>query len=192
MDVNATESEKQAASDLSTPNNDTIGRLRRWETERPVTRVFERKARHQIVKAAIVDIKTRATVLPKDQILSMTSRARAKIDNLIPRGEDPNVSQEFSAQNIDSVTKEPYITRFRRETGGTLVAEEVRQQGNVFDVISQVRVFLDGRTELTLNFTGSRYEDEKIENSKNPRIIIDSKFPRAAATTFNLLVGTVK
>lgn len=181
---------KPVQQDILIDNGDIVSRLKRWESERPIIRFSERKARHQIVEAAIKDLNTQSTFL-SDEVLLMTSNAQAKINALFPQGDSDN-PQEFSVQNKDSVSGEPFLTRFRKEVGGAIVAEEVRQRGNTYDVISQARIYPNGKTELTLNFTGPRYGEGKPENSGNPRIIIDSKFPRATAATFNLLAGTVK
>lgn len=169
---------------------DVINRLRAWASERPFTRILELKARWDIVNAAITDIRTPLTttrfgILSQDQVLSMTKKARESIEKLFSQKEQQNTLQEYSINNQDSVTGELFITKFRKETDGTLVAEEVRPE--TFNIISQAKINPNGNTKLTLNFIGKRFN-----NNNNPMIIAESKYLRATATLFNLLVGTIK
>ncbi len=165
-------------------------RLKNWVSERPLlTRFFEYKARDMIARAAIQDLQT-PNSYSAQQILEATQMARTKIAEIVnTRGGADHV---LSFERRDSVTKEPFQTRFRREVSGALVAEEVRVGENgTQDVISQARITADGRTDLTLNFKGPRFEGDP-KRSRNPQIIVDKRFPRATVATFNLLAGTIK
>ena len=95
-----------------------------------------------------------------------------------------NGENQVEVKRRDNITKEPSIIRLRKEQGSTLVTEEVREDGSV---ISQARITPDFRTDLTLQFKGSRYE----QRNADPSITVDSRFPKASATVFNLLVNSM-
>jgi hypothetical protein len=154
-----------------------------WAKERSFLKYFERKARYKIVEAARKDLET--PILQKEAeelVVSLTEKARNRIRGKI----DEKGNDSISIKSKDNT----FITRFRREPGDILVAEEVLPES--LDVISQARVYPDGRTELTLNFKGKKFEDPGKGVDRNPRIFLAKNLPRAASKVFNLLVGAVK
>ncbi len=161
---------------------EVLSRLHRWKNERPLLcKFFERRARKRIFEAAIADLLRPSIKSPEEMVQLMTRNSFARLDMLLKiKG-----AGEITIPKRDTITKEDYIVRFRREAENTLVAEEVTQAGSV---ISQARISSTGKADLTLNFTGERY----TQRDANPNISVDSHFPRATATVFNFLVGTAK
>lgn len=90
--------------------------------------------------------------------------------------------------NIDSETKEPFLTRIVREPNAW-VAEEIRPVDGSF--ISQVRIYDDdNRTpEMSMFFTGPRYEERGAQLSVSP--VDPQRFPTGARVAFNYLAGSV-
>lgn len=183
MGTDSLDNQEPRSQEDSNPKVETNIRLQAWVKERPFIRYGGRHARQRIADSIKVDMETPSTLQDRSaiekQILFETEASRARVDGMIPQ------SGELSVESKDKT----YITRFRRESGA-LVAEEVKPVS--FDVISQARIFGDGRTELTLNYTGPKYEDRENGIDRNPRIIVSKDFPKATATVFNLLVGTLK
>jgi hypothetical protein len=73
--------------------------------------------------------------------------------------------------------------------GNVWVARELGSDGRVITeakISEGTNVF---NTELTLNFTGDRFEGES--RSGNPKIVKNRRLERAAATTFSLLANHV-
>lgn len=107
--------------------------------------------------------------------------------------------RKLSLTQDDSITGEPITTEISVERGdfskyqlrGVLyVAREVGLDGRV---ITEAKVAKDPTgyysTELTLDFTGPRFEEE--DRNANPHIIHNRRLDRAAATTFSLLANHV-
>lgn len=164
-----------------------INRLNAWVSERSgLLLLSEKRARKQIADAAILDINSdnNEGELHKT-VLTSTKEMRVKIDQLIPadNGEFTTSRDPLS----DSLTGEEYFVRFKKENG-IYTAEEVKPDGDTMNIISQSRVYPDGTTELTLNYTGLRYEDKTKGIDRNPKIAVDRNFPRASSKHFDTLV----
>jgi len=73
---------------------------------------------------------------------------------------------------------------------GYLIAEERRTEDWSSDtnLISQARLGPQGQTELTLSFTGERFQ----KRDANPNILHSNRFPNATVKVFDTLVGSVE
>ncbi len=151
-----------------------LGRVDRWVNERPRLMWGERNARRQIAREIQKDIRGLQNPLTPE---SVAQRAKKF-------GEKP-----IMVQLKDSQTKEDFYQVLRMESGD-LIAEERRTEDWSSDtnLISQARLGPQGQTELTLSFTGERFQ----ERDANPNILHSNRFPNATVKVFDTLVGSVE
>ena len=164
---------------VNTEANDDIkllDRVDRWVDERPVYKWGERNARKQIAKEIQKDIQGRGLQNP---LTPESVAQRAKKFGEIP----------ITVQLKDSQTKEDFYQVLRMESG-YLIAEERRTEDWSSDtnLISQARLGPQGQTELTLSFTGERFQ----KRDANPNILHSNRFPNATVKVFDTLVGSVE
>lgn len=157
-------------------DNDLEKRLINWKNERPITRFKERNARGSIIATMMKDLQRERAGNPwkSEAVLSSIAKSAKKLET---EGNKSLPNQK------DSITGESYTVNVSKTDGGWL-AEEVRPDGSI---ISQARISQGGQTELTLHFTGARYEDKDA----NPNITSDRRFPEATTKVFNLLTDVV-
>lgn len=155
-------------------------RLNAWVLERLLSwtpKPTEAKARWHVAQDIIKDINDPS--FASEHVLSATQES---INLLKDRGLSPETPIIIS--NLDSLhPTEEYETIFRRDRlNQCWIAEEISSGG---ETISRATIADTGQTLLTLNPQGERFKNS------NPSIIESSDYPRAAVTTFNLLVGTL-
>lgn len=176
MDGQDLEKPIREASQQTETDKNLEQRLTNWKDERPVTRFWERKARGAIVGAMKRDLQRDRAGNPwrSESVLTSIDKSSKKLET---EGNKSLPNQK------DSITGESYTVNVSKTDDGWL-AEEVRPDGSV---ISQARISQGGQTELTLHFTGTRYEGKDA----NPDITSDRRFPEATAQVFNLLTDVV-
>lgn len=87
-----------------------------------------------------------------------------------------NVLERLNPLKIDTLSGQRFLTRIKREASAW-VSEEIDERERV---ISQSRLCDDGRSELTLDYVGDRYD----QSDANPALTVDSRFPTGAAVLF--------
>ena len=162
------------------PNNLIIN-LKNWVNERPVHLQTQRNVRRNIANAVTTDIlnPTGSLNIPQKLInyrLNVQDGLNTAIDKLNKLEVDENGVVKEKRDIVDSVTRDKFVTRIRREEDGW-VSEEVRPDGSL---ISQSKVGDGGELKFTLNFREQRYD----ERNANPKILGESSFPTGTKVLF--------
>ncbi len=91
----------------------------------------------------------------------------------------------------DTKTNQQFYTIVRKGANGELIAEERRILPTDFTkdviddtIISQSRLYPDGSTKVTFNFT-------ELDESVNPHLLASDEFPRTAVKVFDFLASSV-
>lgn len=173
----------QRAEEVESPEDQLLARLDHWVKERPLGLLSQRKVRRSIANAITTDILhpvgqsgnpekvERYRRLVHGALTTVTPKLQELLS--VQRKSDVVMS---SFLKMDTLTGQKFLTRIKREAPAW-VSEEVDESERV---ISQSRMCDDGRTELTLNYTGDRYD----QSDSNPNITRDPRFPTGAAVLF--------
>ncbi len=138
------------------------------------------KARGMVANALKTDLTTNPDSLSliAGEVKRMTQSNIGYLDNRI----------KVSPQPIRTMHDEdPTVFTEVEKTQTGWVAREVRETNGQRSIISEAGVGTDGSTSLILNYT----DENHVSQNANPGIN-GERYPRAAATTFNLLVNSVK
>lgn len=156
-------------------------KLDRWVELSPSIK-GARKARQDIVNALKQDLGDTLVFSPLN--LAMV-KARTKINIAILERRTNKGVNLIRTQHKEDSQVFTEILKFGEEW----IAREVREvnEGDP-KVISEARIGPNGITKLTLDYDTPEY----IEKNANPNFKEETRFPRAALTTFNLLVGYVQ
>lgn len=156
-------------------------RFARWSFERfnnIPPKIMEAKARMQIALSAKKDLDTGGKIEEK-----LYNKRFETIKKELDRLQIDEKIELRSSTRIDSITKQDYFVRIRKE-GDFYVSEEIAINGRI---ISQSKLSSDGKTQLTLHFRDNRY----LVAHADPGLSRSDNFPRAALSTFELLVKTM-
>lgn len=163
------------------PNLDLAVRLKNWVSERPVWLVGQRKVRKDVANAITTDIfhpvsghseNPTRLVKYRRQVNAALTYSFAKLKDL-SKGDNGLVSR--SSEQKDSVSKAPFHTEIIRESDAWISREEGRD-----GVISEAKLYDDGRTAITLNYQGKRFDGQNA----NPNLISSADYPTGAKVLF--------
>lgn len=164
------------------PEDQLLARLGEWVKERPLGLLSQRKVRRSIANAITTDILHPVGQSGSPEKVERYRRwVRGAFATVIPKLQALFVQRESdvvmsSVLKMDTLSGQKFLTRIKRETSAW-VSEEV---GEGEQIISQSRLYDDGRTELTLNYAGDRYD----QGDANPTLTVDQRFPTGAAVLF--------
>lgn len=136
----------------------------------------EWNARRQIAQEIQRDIKT------KGVYTRPTPDAIAQMAQIVDSHQNP-------VPHNDSLTGDKFFHILRRDND-VLIAEERATPDTFSDsnLISQARIGPQGQTELTLSFTGERFQ----ARDANPNIVHSTKYPNTTLKVFNTLAKAVQ
>ena len=175
-----TELQISRATEIEADSGLTI-RLENWVNERPFWLVGQRKVRKDIANAITTDI-LHPVSDPSESPARLVKYRRQVNDaltysfkKLIELPKDDNGLVFQSPEQRDSVSKEPFHTEIIRESDAW-VSREVGTHG----IISEAKLYDDGKTTITLNYQGKRFEGQDA----NPNLITSNDHPTGAKVLF--------
>lgn len=184
MDTDRRETEglSACAEEVESLEDQFLTRLGKWVKERPLGSWFQRKVRRSIANAITTDILHPVGQSENPEKVERYRRwVHGALATVVPKLQELSGHREgdvviSSVLKIDTLSGQRFLTRIKRETAAW-VSEEAEESGRI---ISQSRLYDDGRSELTLNYTGDRY----VRGDANPALTVDSRFPTGAAVLF--------
>lgn len=162
------------------PNSGLAIRLNNWINERPLWLFGQRVVRKTVANAIITD--TLYPISASENPARLIKYRRWVNDALVysieklqglPSGNNGFVRQ--SSEQKDSVSKEPFHTEIIRESDSWVSREKDDRR-----VISEARLFDDGRTAITLNYQGERFDSRNA----NPCLVSSADHPTGAKVLF--------
>lgn len=154
----------------------TIPTLFRWTVERwmtwpPTIRLLrEMNARRVIAVDLLAD---RHKPIKPEQVVKRVEGLWDKLSQII------EIGKTITQQHYDTITHNPYFVSLNRENDYWVVGEKLPDG----TIISQAKMFLNGKTSLTLDFTGDRFQ----RMHANPGIKNNENYPTASTKIFTLL-----
>ena len=156
-------------------------RLKNWVNERPIWLLGQRKVRKDVANAVTTDIlhpvngisETPTRLIKyRRQVNDALAYSFGKLKEL-PKDDNGLVIQ--SPEQKDSVSKESFHTEIIRESDAWVSREK-----DFHSVISEAKLYDDGRTSITLNYQGERFESQNA----NPNLIASADYPTGAKVLF--------
>ena len=156
-------------------------RLENWVNERPFWLVGQRKVRKDVANAITTDIlhpvsgnseNPARLVKYRRQVNDALAFSFEKLKELLK--DDTGIVFQ-SPEQKDSISKEPFHTEIIRENDAWVSREE-----GACGVISEARLYDDGKTAVTLNYQGERFESQNA----NPNLISSADHPTGAKVLF--------
>ncbi len=156
-------------------------RLKNWVNERPLWLVGQRKVRKDVTNAVTTDILHPVSGPSEnpERLIKYRGQVNAALmysfEKLKELPKDDNGLVFRSPEQKDSISKEPFHTEIIRESD-VWVSREVGTHG----VISEAKLYDDGRTTITLNYQGKRFDSQNA----NPNLISSNNHPTGAKVLF--------
>lgn len=163
------------------PNLGLAVRLKNWVSERPFWLVGQRKVRKDVANAITTDIlhpvsspseNPARLVKYRRQVNDALTYSFAKLKDL---SKDDNSLVFRSQEQKDSISKTPFHTEIIRESDAWVSREEGSD-----GIISEAKLYDDGRTAITLNYQGKRFDSQNA----NPSLIFSADYPTGAKVLF--------
>lgn len=156
-------------------------RLKNWVGERPIWLIGQRKVRKDVANAITTDILH--PVSGSSENPAKLAKYRRQIndaliysfDKLKKLPKDDNGLVRRSPEQKDSISKAPFHTEIIRESDAWVSREEGGD-----GVISEAKLYDDGRTAITLNYLGKRFDSQNA----NPNLISSTDHPTGAKVLF--------
>ncbi len=156
-------------------------RLKNWVNERPFWLVGQRKVRKDVANAVTTDI-FHPVRSPSENPARLIKYRRQvndalafSFEKLKELSKDDNDIVFQSPELQDSISKEPFHTEIIRESDAW-ISREVCTYG----IISEAKLYDDGRTTITLNYQGKRFDSQNA----NPNLISSNDHPTGAKVLF--------